>query len=106
MTLNVLPAKEVKIFGDCAVVGVALLNVHVSCSQMSSYKAEICVVILQAYGYGTLVSRHSSKSRLLISQRWRVVLISSQTLRVAASTLRMTAVSSDLTRTINTDPTS
>jgi hypothetical protein len=32
MTLNVLPAKEVKIFGDCAVIGIALLDVHVPCS--------------------------------------------------------------------------
>ena len=56
MAVDVLPLEEMQAIYNGTVVGVALVNVRVSCGEMSGDETEVGVVIIKAYRHGPFVS--------------------------------------------------
>ena len=64
MALYSFSSQKMQIFSDGAVVSMAFLNVGMSRRKMASEEAEAGIVILEPNTNSTLVSGHSTKSRL------------------------------------------
>lgn len=64
MAPDSLALLETEVVHDSSVVRIPFFHVQMSGCEVSRDETEICVVILEADGDGSFVSRHSSHSRL------------------------------------------
>lgn len=107
MARDCLSLEEVQSGLYRTIVHVSFFDVCMTSSQMCSYETKSCVVILQTNARSTFISGHSSEASLSSTDIVTLIGIFDlvRTFRVVASTLRMTAVSSDFTKTIRAVPT-
>jgi hypothetical protein len=64
MIFNSLPTLESQTVGNGVVVGVAFVNVGVSCCQMARHETDGSVMEVQTNPTAAFIARHASETRL------------------------------------------